>query len=67
MFIIPPVLFHLPHNSLTRSTDDIWRNGVFYPIETPTREMYTRSGNTALGARIDVTVYGSRWYYDDII
>ena len=36
------------------------RNGVFYSIETPTREMYTQSGNAALSARIDVTVYGSR-------
>ena len=36
------------------------RNGVFYSIETPTREMYTQKGNAALSARIDVTVYGSR-------
>jgi hypothetical protein len=36
------------------------RNELFYSVETPTREMYTQSGNAALSARIDVTVYGSR-------
>jgi len=36
------------------------RNGEFYSIETPTREMYTQSGTAAMSARIDVTVYGSR-------
>ena len=35
------------------------RSGEFYSIETPTREMYTQSGNASLSARIDVTVYGS--------
>ena len=36
------------------------RNGEFYSIETPTRQMYTQSGIAAMSARIDVTVYGSR-------
>lgn len=35
------------------------RSGEFYSIETPTREMYTQSGNASLSGRIDVTVYGS--------
>jgi hypothetical protein len=43
------------------------RNGVFYSIETPTREMYTQKGNAALSARIDVTVYGSRDPVDRIL
>ena len=36
------------------------RKGVFYSVETPTRERYTQKGNASLSARIDVTVYGSR-------
>ncbi len=34
--------------------------GKFYSIETPTRETYTQSGNAAMSALIDVTIYGTR-------
>lgn len=33
------------------------RRGLYYSIETPTRETYIQSGTTALSARIDITVY----------
>jgi hypothetical protein len=43
------------------------RNGKFYSIETPTRERYSQSGNAAMSARIDVTVYGSRDAADRVL
>lgn len=33
------------------------RLGIYYSIETPTRETYIQSGKTPLSARIDITVY----------
>lgn len=33
------------------------RRGLYYSIETPTRETYIQSGTTPLSARVDITVY----------
>jgi hypothetical protein len=65
----PHLIFPLKRDDSTRVSEQeskllitqwLERNGLFYSIETPTREMYTQSGNARMSARIDVTVYGSR-------
>ncbi len=33
-------------------------HGYYYSIETPTTKKYTQKGQSALSARVDVTVYG---------
>lgn len=43
------------------------RSPWFYSVETPTRETYMQSGISALSARVDVTVYGSRSAADRIL
>jgi len=43
------------------------QSGLYYSVETPTREKYTQSGSYDLSGRVDVTVYSSRSATDRLL